>query len=62
MSLPFPDQSYPKSRIKKLDPKWEQILLSNDTETDQNNNPYFDQPVAYDPTPGSNSIRSMNIV
>ena len=39
MSLPFPDQSDPKSRIKKLDPKWDQIFLSNDTETDQNNDP-----------------------
>ena len=56
MSLPFPDQSDRKSRIKKLDPKWDQIFLSNDTETDQNNDPYLDQPVAYDPTPGSNWI------
>ena len=39
MSLPFPDQSDPKSRIKKLDPKWDQIFLSNDTERDQNNDP-----------------------
>ena len=54
MSLPFPDQSDPKSRIKKLDPKWDQIFMSNDTETDQNNDPLSDQPVAYDPTPGSN--------
>ena len=39
MSLPFPDQSDPKSRIKKLDPKWDQIFPSNDTEMDQNNDP-----------------------
>ena len=46
MSLPFPGQSDPKSRIKKLDPKWDQIFLSNDTEIietetemDQNNDP-----------------------
>ena len=39
MSLPFPDQSDPKSRIKKVDPKWDQIFLSNDTETDQKNDP-----------------------
>ena len=40
MNLPFPDQSDPKSRIKMLDPKWDQIVfLSNDTEMDQNNDP-----------------------
>ena len=40
MSLPFPDQSDPeKKRIKKLDPKWDQIFLSNDTEINQNNDP-----------------------
>ena len=39
MSLPFPDQSDLKSRIKKLDPKWDQIFLSNDIEMDQNNDP-----------------------
>ena len=36
MSLPFPDQRDPKSKIKKFDPKWDQIFLSNDLSNGSN--------------------------